>query len=64
MFNYGSPSEVKMTKALICTRKQMAYFLQVPYFRRKQYLPFLYISNALLVSAVHLKMKLGDNCNP
>ena len=37
------------------------YCLQVRYFRGKQYLPVLYISNALLVSAVLVKMKLGDN---
>ena len=37
------------------------YCLQVSYFRAQQKLAFLHISNALLVTAVHVKMKLGDN---
>ena len=37
------------------------YCLQVLYFRAQQKLAFLHISNALLVTAVHVKMKLGDN---
>ena len=37
------------------------YCLQVSYFRAQQYLVFLHMSNALLVTAVHVKMKLWDN---
>ena len=37
------------------------YCLQVSYFRGQQYLTFLHISNALLVTAVHVNMKLVDN---
>ena len=37
------------------------YCLQVSDFRAQQLLAFLHISNALLVTAVHVKMKLGDN---
>ena len=31
------------------------------YFRAQKKLPFLHTSNALLVIAVYVKMKLGDN---
>ena len=37
------------------------YCLQVSYFHAQQQLAFLHILNALLVTAVHVKMKLGDN---
>ena len=37
------------------------YCLQVSNFRAQQWLAFWHISNALLVTAVHVKMKLGDN---
>ena len=37
------------------------YCVQVSYFRAQQKLEFLHILNALLVPAVHVKMKLGDN---
>ena len=37
------------------------YYLQVSYFHAQQWLAFLHISNALLVTAVHVKMKAGDN---
>ena len=37
------------------------YCLQVSYFRAQQWLAVLHISNALLVTAVHVKMKLADN---
>ena len=37
------------------------YCLQVSYFRAQQQLTFLHISNALLVTAFHVKMKLRDN---
>ena len=37
------------------------YCLQVPYFSAEQWLALLNISNALLVTAVHVKMKIGDN---
>ena len=37
------------------------YCLQVSYFRAQQKLAFLHISNALLVTAVHVEIKLGDN---
>ena len=37
------------------------YCVRVSYFRAQQWLAFLHISNALLVTAFHLKMKLRDN---
>ena len=37
------------------------YCLQISNFRAQQWLAFWRISNALLVTAVHVKMKLGDN---
>ena len=37
------------------------YCLQVSYIRGQQNLTFRHISNALLFTAVHVKMKLGDN---
>ena len=37
------------------------YCLQVSYFHARQWLAFLHISNTLLVTAVHEKMKVGDN---
>ena len=37
------------------------YCLQNSNFRAQQWLAFWHISNSLLVTAVHVKMKLGDN---
>ena len=37
------------------------YCLQISNFRAQQWLAFWHISNALLVTAVHVKMKLGDS---
>ena len=43
------------------TSHYSGYCVQVSYFRAQQKLAFLHISNALLVTAVHVKMKLEDN---
>ena len=37
------------------------YYVQVSYFRTQQWLAFLHMSDALLVTAGHVKMKLGYN---
>ena len=50
---------------ILCLRVRVSHYsgycLQVPCFHAQQQLAFLHISNALLVTAVHVKMKLGDN---
>ena len=39
----------------------LGYCVQVSFFRAQQQLAFLNISNSMLFTAVHVKMKLGDN---